>query len=277
MSSRKKKGTKGKEKKLKRLAEQQARQAKLAVIQRALFNDDGTERDVLKDAAAFSKFSGGDVHATLQFKTGSTLSAELKDFIFNLTKENMQKLYEDAPGWGWSDSNKRRELFDEAARYLVAYTQDGEPMGFAHFRFTYESESEVLYLYELQVAEKYRNKGLGKHLMQTLEIIGFKLSMKWLLLTVFKRNAAALRFYLDRLKYDVHETSPSMSCEDAPHEILGKCLDRTLASQPLDEQVKERRLAARAALAVALAEKPKQTEEPEDSVKPEKASATASE
>lgn len=88
--------------------------------------------------------------------------------------------------------------------------------------------------------------------MQTLEIIGLKTGMKWVMLTVLKDNRNAVQFYMERMKYDIDVSSPSMSCADAPYEILSKCLDRKLASEPVPEDERDRRLAARAALAVVL-------------------------
>lgn len=45
------------------------------------------------------------------------------------------------------------------------------------------------------------------------------------MLTVLKNNVAAVDFYT-KLKYEVDETSPSISGEDAGHEILSKIVDK---------------------------------------------------
>jgi hypothetical protein len=40
--------------------------------------------------------------------------------------------------------------------------------------------------YEVQLVQEVRRKGLGKFLMQLLELIGYKASMRKIVLTIFK-------------------------------------------------------------------------------------------
>ena len=60
-----------------------------------------------------------------------------------------------------------------------------------------------------QLVEAVRGKGLGKLIMQGLELAAAKTSMKFIMVTVFNANAGAMKFYLEKLKYSVDETSPS--------------------------------------------------------------------
>lgn len=98
------------------------------------------------------------------------------------------------------------------------------------YRWILEGECTVLYVYELQLTAEYRGKGLGKFVMQLLELLANKHKMQFIMLTVFKNNDGAMRFYLDRLKYSVDETSPSRCAVDdkSSYEILSKCLDKEL-------------------------------------------------
>ena len=54
--------------------------------------------------------------------------------------------------------------------------EDGaeEPVAFTHFRFEFEGAAAVLYVWELQLTEPVQRKGLGKFIMQLLELIGRK-------------------------------------------------------------------------------------------------------
>ena len=109
----------------------------------------------------------------------------------------------------------------------------GELLAFAHIRFMVETNVEVLYIYEIQVAASVRRAGLGKHLMQVMELAGFKLGMKKIMLTVLKLNKGAHQFYTEKLKYTADETSPSTEVEDdAPYEILSKSLERGTRAKP---------------------------------------------
>ena len=51
------------------------------------------------------------------------------------------------------------------------------------------------------------------------------------MLTVFRDNAPAMDFYRRKLKYDVDATSPSACGEEAPHEILSKCVNAAAAAE----------------------------------------------
>jgi len=47
---------------------------------------------------------------------------------------------------GWNEAEKREEMFEEKAYYMVAYDQS-KPVGFCHFRFDMDYGSEVVYWY----------------------------------------------------------------------------------------------------------------------------------
>ena len=162
-----------------------------ALRRAAMFTSPGVPRDLLASLPASARaFASGGLAAALSFAApggagwGAPLAAELLD----LTRTNMRAVYEAAPGWGgWRDGKKRGELLDSDARYFVARAagggggggdgggggggggDGGALLGFAGFRFVSEGERDVLYLYELQLAEAAQRKGLGKHLMALCE------------------------------------------------------------------------------------------------------------
>lgn len=47
-------------------------------------------------------------------------------------------------GKEWKDKDKRAELLDETAQYLIG-KQDGKPVAFSHFRFDMDFDWAVLY------------------------------------------------------------------------------------------------------------------------------------
>ncbi|KAI8617505.1 hypothetical protein BC830DRAFT_1062388 [Chytriomyces sp. MP71] len=82
---------------------------------------------------------------------------------------------------------------------------------------------------ELQLAPAHRNTGLGALLMRFLEHAGAVHGLRKAMLTVFKANTGALRFYA-RLGYTPDRISPSMCMSERraarySYEILGKKLD----------------------------------------------------
>ena len=81
-------------------------------------------------------------------------------------------------------------------RYLVA--REGEnktPVAFAHFRYDMDYDDEVLYVYEIQLEECARRKGLGKFMMTVLELLSHKADMRKIMLTCFKHNPLAHKFF----------------------------------------------------------------------------------
>ena len=47
--------------------------------------------------------------------------------------------------WGWNDKQKKEEMIEEEAWYLIARDVDNEPVAIVHFRFDLDEEEEVLY------------------------------------------------------------------------------------------------------------------------------------
>ena len=139
----------------------------------AMFSSPGVARDVFPSLRPFACGGGGGLRASLSFAApgGAGWGAPLVAELLDLTRLNMRAVYEAAPGWGgWRDGKKRGELLDADSRFLVAREEGGGALlGFASFRFLAEGERDVLYLYELQLAEAAQRKGLGRHLMLLCE------------------------------------------------------------------------------------------------------------
>jgi GNAT superfamily N-acetyltransferase len=148
-----------------------------ALRRAAMYTSPGVPRDVLAGLSAPLRFEGGGLAAALAFAApGSPNFAALIVELLDLTRANMRAVYEAAPGWGgWRDGKKRGELLDADSRFIVARGEGpaggggGALLGFACFRFLLDGERDVLYLFELQLAEAAQRKGLGRHLMLLCE------------------------------------------------------------------------------------------------------------
>eukprot|EP00903_Cladosiphon_okamuranus_P018756 g17258.t1 len=112
---------------------------------------------------------------------------------------------------------------------------DGERLaGYCHFRFAWDQDDnedgegvggteDVLYVYELQVASWAKRRGLGRRMMQALELLANRHGMTKVMLTVFKENTQAMSFYTKKMKYGVDKDSPSnWDQPDEVYEILSK-------------------------------------------------------
>ncbi|KAJ5757930.1 uncharacterized protein N7511_006624 [Penicillium nucicola] len=85
--------------------------------------------------------------------------------------------------------------------------QRREVLGFLSFMVTYEDGKEVVYCYEIHLSARARGRGVGSVLMERMEAIGRAVGLEKAMLTVFKSNGVACRFY-ERLGYGLDEYSP---------------------------------------------------------------------
>ncbi|RLN68406.1 hypothetical protein BBJ29_007042 [Phytophthora kernoviae] len=181
--------------------------------------------DVMGDFQPFSHYTRNGANVSIQGTQAKELSDATRATILTLFEDNMKAFYQDSD-WGYDGAAKRTELFEDEARYLLVFDAvDPSLVGFAHFRFVEDDGALVLYLYEVQLASTAQRHGLGKFLMQLLLLVARKHGMELMVLTVFKRNTGAMRFYRDRLGFEIDETSPSACGDDSQdYEILSKMM-----------------------------------------------------
>ena len=214
------------------LAMQQKIDVRVAIVKTANLQD-----DPLASLPSFKKYNKNDVDLTLSTKRVADISPEKQELIKNLHEKNMKKLYEESD-WGWNAKNKSDELLDESAWYLLAEKPDGTIIGFSHFRFGMNGDDEVLHVNEIQIEPSYQRKGLGRFMMQVLELLGFKADMRKIMLTTFKHNHDASKFFKKTMKYEIDETNPGYQVsknaagkKEYDYEILSKFNKRKIARE----------------------------------------------
>lgn len=215
------KSAKSKDKKTKRKEDD----ARVAAIQ-AVVEEANKLEDPMASLQPFKKYDRNGLQITIECKRVAVLDTETTDWAFELVRSNMQSAYESCE-WGWSGKNKKEEMMEDEAWYLIARDQDGKPRALSHFRFEVEDDVEVVYCYEIQLSKEVRRKGLGKFMMQILELIALKAQMKKVMLTVFKNNVHGQDFFRNKLKFEEDETSPEvehMYDEDYCYQILSKAI-----------------------------------------------------
>merc|ERR1711872_61607 len=152
---------------------------------------------------------------TLETVRAPELDEKTLTWAFETVKTNMKPLYDEAykndpdyeAEFGWKEKEKKTELREDLAWYLLARTQEGTPVAFSHFRFDMDYDDEVLYCYELQVEKAYRRKGLGKFMMKVLEMLMIKADMLKLMCIIFKNDNIGINFFKTALKFDTDETN----------------------------------------------------------------------
>ena len=154
---------------------------------------------------------------------------------FDILEDNMKEQYEVNP-WGWDAKEKRAELANDEARFVLVRDAENCIHAFAHFRFELDDddapERAVLYVRELQVAEAHRGSGIGRRVMGLLQLVGAKLELDCVLLTVFESNKGARAFYEEKLKYGLDRDDPSLFGREECYRLLSKSLPKP---KPLGE------------------------------------------
>lgn len=225
-----KSGAKSKEKKEKKQKRKEESARLTASLQKVA--DANAVEDPLAPFVAFKKYDRSGLCVTLETKRVEDCDRDTVDWAFNLTKQNMQTLYEQSD-WGWNDRDKREEMTDGRAWYLVARDDEGKPVAFVHFRFDMEEDEEVLYCYEIQLEKAVRRKGLGKFMMQILELMAHRYGMLKVMLTTFKHNPEGQDFFRKKLKYEVDDINPEASLyeEEFSYLILSKVIPQKAAAK----------------------------------------------
>jgi len=164
--------------------------------------------DHLGELPSFQVYKKDKLTFSLTTQTLEKVDETTRDWIMDLTIRNMKTKYEES-SWGWQESEKREELFEEDnIRYLIAKDEEGKCIAYAHFRFDMEQDDEVLYVYELQLEKEVRRQGLGRFMMKVLEFLAWRADMRKIMLTFLKANEGAVALFKQALGYDTDETSP---------------------------------------------------------------------
>ncbi|GBE59536.1 GNAT family protein [Babesia ovata] len=150
---------------------------------------------------------------SLAYYTGLNAPQDLIDRVFTLTRNNMSRLYNEANFLGgWRDRMKYREISAPKTHLLVLSDEDGTLMGFISYRFMMISDcqppTEVCYIYELQVDELFRSRGVGTFLIGAAMAIARWAGAKKLMCTVLKLNTRALSFYRSKCGFVNDESDP---------------------------------------------------------------------
>jgi len=216
-------GKKNKDKVKEKKAAHKAQLAQLSASQSRITAANALQ-DPLAPFSLFQKYNKNDIQISVTCHPVSALEASVMDWVFDLTKRNMETLYETSD-WGWRDKEKKEELTEETAWYLICKNEEGQNVAFVHFRFDLEDDVEVLYLYEIQMEKAIRRKGLGRFLVTVLTLMAKKYEMEKIVCTVFQHNHDSMKFFKETCRFEVDETSPDAMIDlDEPvcYQILCK-------------------------------------------------------
>jgi len=203
--------SKAKMKKLERKAMEIKMNKGVAIVK--LANDQEDPLTVLP--TPFSVYNKNGLDLKLETTRAPELDEKFHDWAYKCIETTMKPLYDaaykDHPDYeeefGWKTKEKKKELKEDQAWYLIARTEEGTAVAFVHFRFDMDYDDEVLYCYEVQVEKAYRRKGLGRFMMKLLEMLAIKNDMLKIMVTIFKKDLPEVAFFRESLKFEMDETS----------------------------------------------------------------------
>jgi len=203
--------SKAKQKKLERKA-MEARMNK-GVANVKLANSQEDPLSVLP--SPFSVYNKNGLDLKLETIRAPEVDQKTHDWAYKLIETTMKPLYDAAYNddpvakeeFGWKTKEKKNELKEDLAWFLIARTTEGTPVAFSHFRFDMDYDDEVLYCYEIQVEKAFRRKGLGRFMMKLLEMLAIKADMLKIMVTIFKKDLPEVEFFKKALKFERDETS----------------------------------------------------------------------
>lgn len=150
------------------------------------------------------------------------MSDEDRECCFRIVEYTSSEAYK-ASSIGWHAISKQAEMASDRMVYLLVRaphsSDDGFPaenlrtdiVAFISFRIENDDEPyqwrQVLYIYEVHVAEKFRGKGLGRWLVFTVEAMAQSISIHKTMLTVFTSNKGAIKAY-KKMGYTKDQASP---------------------------------------------------------------------
>ncbi|KAJ7169952.1 acyl-CoA N-acyltransferase [Mycena filopes] len=158
---------------------------------------------------------------TFKVVLAESIDESARRSTWSMFETNMRTMYTSS-SFGWDPPHKRGELFHRLSRFILVYPTTGVQtlVAFTAFRFEFEDDENILYCYDLQVSQSSQRHGLGRALMTHLAKIGKDFKLDKILLTVFKANTRALKFYKN-FGFKIDETSPEEGDEE-DYEILSK-------------------------------------------------------
>ncbi|EFE40070.1 GNAT family acetyltransferase Nat4, putative [Trichophyton verrucosum HKI 0517] len=158
----------------------------------------------------------GHISYSLQFYTAASIPEPYMTACYDLIYLTSSAAYKQSAS-GWSARKKKLEMKLLDMRYMVLVLKKNNETegtldmptvgGFLSFMVTEEDEMQVLYCYEIHLAPEVQHKGVGKQLLQIFEDIGKNIGLQKGMLTVFKSNTSAIRFY-ERLGFTEDANSP---------------------------------------------------------------------
>uniref|UniRef100_A0A804KJS2 N-alpha-acetyltransferase 40 n=1 Tax=Musa acuminata subsp. malaccensis TaxID=214687 RepID=A0A804KJS2_MUSAM len=185
-------------------------------------------KDHLLSFPPFCHYERNGLSVYLESGIGDQLPSPIKKYIQNLLKANMEGPY--GSEWQMEEKVKRREMVSPEARYIFVRqstnaASDENPLAKNEERLYTGQTGDQNHLLEACA----QRKGLGKFLMQLIELIAHKNRMGAVMLTVQKANVLAMNFYTTKLRYTISTISPSrvdpLIGAEKSYEILCKTFD----------------------------------------------------
>ena len=195
----------------------------ILTLRSALFTESGRDKDVLADFPPFKAYARNGLNVELEFAT--RLPRRLMEWAVDLTERNLRPAY-DSAGVAFDPSDLKEEFREQSNRFLVvrekpAKKEGGEegneeeeedgkpgaPVGYVHFRFSMDGElrgemtgKPALWVFSIQLEDKVKRKGLGRHVMNVIELMARKNNMQSVYVVCMAEDNVTEAFVTSKLR-----------------------------------------------------------------------------
>jgi len=223
----------------------------IVLLRAALFEKDGTDRDVTASLKPFCSFTKAGLDLVFKFVSGADFKKNkaLTEFAFSQSKKTLKDLY-DTSGFGWDDLERKQEMCDQAVRFLFVYDKkEATPLGFLQFSITMQgalvdemSGYPCIFVSDCQLLPVVQRKGLGSALLNLLCLIAVKLHLSFVLVRVIKgctemENLMSKKmkgFQVDESAYHSLDSDEFDDLNDS-FTVFSRCVDKKILKSRVDK------------------------------------------
>ena len=189
------------------------------MLRNALFEPTGEDKDLFRPFSnAFGTYEVEGKTYSIEHRSAKQLSQKERAKMYDLASMHLSGFYNES-GYRWVASERQEELRDRAARFLLVLDDERQIIAFASVSISLEgaifdeAEGEPAAFVEVHVEESHREQGIGKRLLQVIELIARTNRINLLMAKITKLNTQALGFFAKQHWEKLQELDESgMAC-----------------------------------------------------------------
>ncbi|KAI3389623.1 hypothetical protein SNEBB_001337 [Seison nebaliae] len=152
------------------------------------------------------------IDSVLNFKWNFSidLSFDRRQEFVDLIEKCMGDKYELTKTFKFDPSEKLRELIDPRTVLLFLTTAADDVVAFTQFKFDYDYEYFVGYLYEIHVIKEYRRLRIATFFLDIIKECALAQNVEKMVCTIVKGNEESIKFFTHKHHFLLDDTDPTL-------------------------------------------------------------------